>query len=55
MKQGTYYLTEDEHREFKAKCAADGVSITDKIKALILGYTSNSATQKNDNKKTNSF
>lgn len=38
MKQGTYYLSEDEHRDFKAKCAADGVSITEKIRSLVCGY-----------------
>ncbi len=38
MKQGTFYLTEDEHKDFKARCASDGISMTDKIKSLIMEY-----------------
>jgi hypothetical protein len=33
--QGTYYLTKEEHREFKIRCITDGVSMTEKIKDLI--------------------
>lgn len=51
MKQGSYYLTEDEHKDFKAKCAKDGISITDKIKDLIQRYINNDTpeVEKKDN------
>jgi len=36
--QGTYYLTEKEHQDFKVKCIIDKVSMTEKIRSLIKEY-----------------
>ena len=38
MKQGSFYLTEDEYFSFKSKCAIERKTITDKIREMIIEY-----------------